>query len=654
MTGQESKSQFRGQERFEALMLPLAITAGVCLAVGFVLQKINAAEAWKIGGAHVGVILIWISLVCGAIPAVASMLQSLLKLKIGIDVLMVVGAGLAAAIGHPADGALLLFLFTLAHALEHRALAKAKEAVARLNELMPTAALKREDDAWVPVDPATLQRGDIVLVRPGDTVPADGIVLAGQSSLDQSTLTGESLPRNVTVDDEIYAGTTNQDGSLEVQVTRPVGESSLHRILNLVLEAQERRQPIQRVIDRFSTPYTMAVFAAAILVGAGWVLWGEDHSVADAVYRAITLLIVASPCALVIATPTATLCGLNRAARAGVLIKGGDALERLAMVDRVALDKTGTLTTGVIEVTHVHPIAASNPGTLLRIATGVEEHSTHPIATAIIRQAQDQEIKPATVATIANVPGSGVEGEYEGKPVRIGSFPFCESLISVCFRAHTEQIMQQTRASGGLPVCIAHDDGAMVLALTDQPRPGAEELTSQLKSVGVDEVAMLTGDHPDIAKRLADELGIEKFQARLLPEDKVEHLEKFRQEANGRGGLAVVGDGINDAPALAVADVGLAMGCIGADAALETADVVLLHDDLSRVPWSIGLAQRAKRIMHVNLTFAVLVIAFLATLTVVSGLPMSLGVLGHEGSTLIVVANSLRLLLHRGAVASSV
>jgi cation transport ATPase len=344
------------------------------------------------------------------------------------------------------------------------------------------------------------------------------------------------------------------------------------------------------------------------------------------------------------------LCGLSRAARAGVLIKGGDALERLSNITRVALDKTGTLTTGKIEVTHVEPIAGSDADSLLSIALAAEQRSTHPIATAIVRIAEEHDLRPADLASLVNVPGKGLEGNFADQPVRIGGYDFCEPVIPICFRNHTRKIVDHIATSGGKPVVLAHDGQAMVLSLADTPRKGAEDLTRQLHEVGVRSVTMLTGDTRIIAERLARQLGIEDVKANLLPEDKVEQIRRIRAEPDASGAvggrLAVIGDGVNDAPALAVADVGLAMGGIGADAALETADVVLLHDDLRRIPWSFGLARRVRRIMIANLMFATGVIAVLAVFTVIGKVPLPLGVIGHEGSTLLVVANSLRLLAH--------
>lgn len=629
--------------------LPLAVISGVLLLVGTLAWEFLTAMPSL---SRAGQVMVWISLALGLIHGGKAAWSKLREITPDIDVLMVVGALLAASLGHPEEGALLLFLFNLAGALEHRALGKARDAVSRLHKLMPKNALRRDGARWVETDAEALLAGDLVLVRPGETIPADGLVRDGRSAINQSTLTGESLPRGVEPGDSVYAGTLNESGALEVEIQRLVAESSIQKILRLVLEAQERRQPLERLITRFSTPYTLTVFALALLVLFGFWLLPEEGAFADAAYRAITLLVVASPCALVIATPTATLCGLSRAARYGVLIKGGDALERLAGVRHVALDKTGTLTTGQIEVTRIEPVGASDVDSLLSIAMAAEQRSTHPIARAIVRLAESHLLAPAELASLSNVPGRGLEAIYHEQPLRIGTYAYCKELIPVCFHRHTEMIVEGVRREGGSPVVLAYDGQAMVLALSDRPRAGADELARELREVGVEGVTMLTGDQRSVAERIGRELGITDIHAELMPEDKVREIERLREtqsaqrDGRGAGGLAVIGDGVNDAPALAIADVGLAMGRIGADAALETADVVLLHDDLDRVPWSIGLARRVKRMMLANIIFALGVILTLGCWTLLGDMPLWLGVLGHEGSTLIVVGNSLRLLLH--------
>ncbi len=647
--------------------MPIALTTGVALLLGYSLQVLvgrGVDEAYwgrSAGFFHgLGHALVWVSLFLGAIHGVKAAARSVRRLEPNIDVLMVVGAFLAAGINHPGEGALLLFMFTLAGALEHRALARAKDAVARLSRLMPDEAMKRAPDGtWSHVKPDTLVRGDVVMVRPGETIPADGKVVEGRSTVDQSTLTGESLPRAVDAGDEVYAGTMNQNGVIEAQVTRPVGESSLRRILDLVIEAQAQRQPLQRVIDRFSTPYTVAVFAFAIGVfvfslllapnGDGTRGWPLDR----AAYRAITLLIVCSPCALVIATPTATLCGLNRAARGGLLVKGGDALERLSLVRVMAFDKTGTLTTGRLEVVGVEAPGGGEIGSMLPIVLAIEERSTHPIAAAITRWAVGRGVKPAPMEGFEMIAGKGIEARAGGEAAWIGTVEYVAGRLEGPLRGRGEEATKRVREEGRLTAVFAQRGRALVFALADTARPGAERLVPALRAVGVKRVVMLTGDYSVIAQRVAREVGVDEFHAELLPEEKVDHLRALREtNDNGRGGrgrLAGVGDGVNDAPALAIADVGLAMGGVGADAALETADVVILNDDLMVVPWAIALARRVRVVMFLNLAFAVGVIALLAAGALLGWVPMGMGVIGHEGSTLIVVGNSLQILAFRGA-----
>jgi Zn2+/Cd2+-exporting ATPase len=642
--------------------MPIALSAGVALLIGYSLQVLvneQNAAAWVDAFHAVGHALVWVSLALGAVHGLKAAGESIAAREPNIDVLMVVGAGLAAAIGHPGEGALLLFMFTLAGALEHRAMAKAKDAVARLSKLMPNEAMRRtstnggEGAGWEPVKPEDLRIDDLVLVRPGETVPADGVIEKGQTTLDQSHITGESLPRAVERGDEVYAGTMNQNGAIEVRISRPVAESSLQKILELVLEAQEQRQPLQRVIDKFSTPYTLSVFAVAaialVLLATTRIGGGEDPlSWADAAYRAITLLIVASPCALVIATPTATLCGLNRAARAGLLVKGGEALERLSSVNTIALDKTGTLTTGRIEVVETRVITGdeSAAAALLPVVLAMEEQSTHPIAMAIARSARHSGARPAPIDRFEMVPGKGIRAMHEGEPAYIGNIEYIAPLLSADDRVNAERILEEVRAEGAITAVFAHAGTVMVFTLADTLREGAKQLVAELHALGIDRVVMLTGDHENIAAKLGAEIGVDEVHAGLLPEDKVEQIRRLRAEPGTR--LAVVGDGVNDAPALAMADVGLAMGGIGTDAALEAADVVILNDDLAVIPWAIRTTRRVRRVMYFNIVFAMSVILILAAFTLVGWIPMGVGVIGHEGSTLIVVAVSLMILTWKG------
>lgn len=622
--------------------LMAAIAAGALLIA-------HQAAAW--GGAAenaVAAACVWVSLALGSIYGVRAAWGSIRELRFNIDVLMIVGAGLSAWIGHPAEGALLLFMFTLAGALEHRALAKAKDAVSRLTKLMPTTAMVRNSvtGQWESRPAETLEPGDVIQIRPGDTVAADGVVTQGHSEVDTSTLTGESLPRGVGVGDEVFAGTINQSGSIEARVVRRVGESSLKRVLAMVIEAQERKQPVQRLIDRLSSPYTAAVFVVS-LAALAWYRFGQDEEWAAAAYRAITFLIVASPCALVIATPTVTLCGLSRAARSGLLIKGGDALERLAAVRTVALDKTGTLTLGKIRVTGASVFGADE-ASLASLAAGIESHSTHPLAVAVVKWAEEAGVRRAEVSQVRNTAGLGLEARAAGgERVRIGRVDWaCEGLPPEV-RAEARRAADRARAEGALVAVCTTDRAAMVLTLADEPRPGAATLIRALRDAGINRIAMLTGDHRVIAEKVANELGIEVVHAELLPEQKVERLRELHA-MEGAGALAIVGDGVNDAPALAVAHVGLAMGGIGAGAALEAADVVVLNDDLNRIAWAFRLARKVRVTMIWNLVIAVGVIAALGVLALLGVVPLGAGVVGHEGSTLVVVGVSLTVLAFPG------
>jgi Cd2+/Zn2+-exporting ATPase len=662
--------------------LRAAITAGVLLALGFVLAfllKVPQGEAFT-----------WASLAIGMLYGGKAAWESLRQGKFDIDVLMIVGGGLAAGLGHPAEGALLLFLFVLAGALEDRAMQRTKREIEALHKLMPTVAILFRDNDWAQVTPEELKAGDRIKVRPGDRVPTDARVLSGETSIDQSAITGESMPRTVKPGDDLYAGTINTDDAIEATVTRPASESSLQKILNLVTEAREQREPVQRIIDRVSQPYSIGVIAISIAVLLVWWL-GLGRELKDAAYTAITLLIVASPCALVIATPTATLSAIARAARQGVLFKGGQSIERLANIGSVCFDKTGTLTFGRPKLSEVHPVAWSDGKELLAMAAGLEADSTHPIAQAIRDAAKARGIDPTTIDHIDHVVGRGISGTLGSCPVRLGSYKHTEELIPICFRARVQDVLKTIQTRGHIGVVVSHScpekpggGEAAVLIMSDAVRPGAATLVRDLHALNVRPVRMLTGDNRHTAERVGNSLGIDIIDAELLPQDKVAIVRSMKKDAAvadhagvagaastpapsaatspkphaKRRGVAVIGDGVNDAPALAAADVSIAIGSIGTDAALETADIVLLSDDLAVVPWAVRLARRARQTVWVNLSFALGAITIMAIITLVGSLrgirvPMSVGVLAHEGGTLLVVANSLRMLLFPGPAASS-
>lgn len=634
--------------------LTAAVVAGVLLLAGLAL--VHGAH-WSWGGS-----LTWASLAIGMVYGGRAALDALREKKFDIDVLMVVGAGLAAYIGHPADGALLLTLFVLAGALEDLATQRTLTAVESLHRLMPAEALVERAGSWVTAAPETLAAGDRIRIRPGDRVPVDARVEEGQSAIDQSAITGESLPRAVAPGDELFAGTINTESALTARVLRTAAESSLQKILGMVLHAREQRAPVQRAIDRFSQPYAITVMAASIGIFLLWWL-GLSRAWTDALYTAITLLIVTSPCALVIATPTATLAAIARAARAGVLFKGGQALERLARTGCVAFDKTGTLTFGRPRLFQVHPVAWSDGAELLSLAAGLEADSTHPIGIAVRAAAAERGIAPAPVESVIHAAGRGVEGVSPRGRVRLGSYAFTEDVIPVCFRGRIKEVLGKIQDRGHVGVVAARqgleEEGgeAAVLIMADEVRPGARGLVEQLHALGVRPVVMLSGDSRVTAERIGAALALDEVRGELLPGDKLSAVQTLKKTMTSRPpamrGVAAIGDGVNDAPALAAADVAIGMGTIGTAAALETSDIVLLTDNLRAVPWALALSRRSQGLIKKNLIFAVSVIVLMAVITLGGSLeqrslPLWVGVLAHEGGTLLVVLNSLRLLAYAG------
>ncbi len=631
-----------------------SLIAGAMLLAGVILHT------WlKIPGA---IACYWASLGIGLVFGGKAAWDAISTFKFDIDVLMVVGALLAASIGHPGEGALLLFLFTLSGALEGLAMERTEREVKALHALLPAEALVMRNGAWIAAPAESLVTGELVKVRPGERVPADCTVMTGTSSIDQSAITGESIPRDVTKGDELFAGTINTDDPIEATVLRPAKESSLQKILDLVTKAREQREPVQKTIDRFSQPYSLSVMGLAIAVLLVWHFafdkpWVGAGGVTGALTTAITLLIVASPCALVIATPTATLAAIARGARAGVLFKGGDAMDRLSRISSMALDKTGTLTFGRPRLYEVQPVAWSKGDDLLAMAAGLEADSTHPIATAIRDAAKEKGLAPRSIENANHTTAQGLSGTVDGAEVRLGRWTFVEPIIPMCLRARAQELLAKTQDQGHIGVVIAwkhptDPDGgeAAVLIMADGLRPGADTLTADLHTLGIKPVRMLTGDNSITAQRVGAALGIDKVDADLLPEDKLRIIGEMRSaQAKHDKGVAFIGDGVNDAPALARADVSLAIGTIGTAAALESADIVLISDSLQPVAWSIRLARACRFTVKANITIALSIIGLMGITTLIGSVvghdvPLALGVVAHEGGTVLVVLNSLRLL----------
>ena len=557
------------------------------------------------------------------------------------DVLMLAAAGGAAILGHWAEGAFLLFLFSLGHAGEHYALDRARNAVNALGQLMPKTALVKQGDQIVTRPVESLQLGDTVVVRPGDRLPADGDVARGQSAVDQSAITGESVPVNKGPGDHVFAGTVNQENALEVSVTRLAQDSTLSRVMQMVAEAQEQQSPSQRFSQRFAAKFVPAILILVALVAIappllGWATWSESF------YRAMLLLVAASPCALALGTPAAVLAGIAQAARNGVLIKGGAHLENLGALQVMAFDKTGTLTEGSFTVTDIIPLNGVGPDELLSIAAAVEQQSNHPLALAVVRTAQERGLELPAANGLENLPGHGVRSEIDGRPVLIGSAKLFDEMDNRPLNAEITQTVERYEDAGKTTMLVNHDGQFLgLLALADTPRPAIHETMDELLELGIQKLVMLTGDNHDVARQIGAEVGVTDVRADLLPKQK---LEAVRELLGEYGDIAMVGDGVNDAPALATATVGIAMGGAGTAVALETADVALMADDLSRLPFAVGLGRASRAIIRQNLAIALGVIALLVLTSVLGLIQLGGAVILHEGSTILVVFNALRLL----------
>lgn len=582
-----------------------------------------------------GVALVYLA--AGLPTAWLALKALLLHSTLDIDLLMITAAVAAAVVGAPFEGAVLLTLFSLSTTLERRALGRARRAVEALMALRPETALRRAaDGAVVEIPAAALAANDRVILRPGARVPTDGVVANGHGGVDEASITGESMPVSKEAGDPVFEGTINLDGVLEVTITRSVSDSTIARMIALVTEAQEARAPSERFSAWFGQRYTVAVLAGAILAFACFYWLGRDWE--QALYRAATLLVAASPCAIVISVPAAILSALSAAARGGVLFKGGGALEALATVRIFAFDKTGTLTTGRAAVTSIVALDGDAPRVLSLLA-GLEQHSEHHIAAAIAREAREQGIALAPVTDVTAYPSAGIVGLDEDGDLWAGNPRMAAEMgadIDLPALAPLE---------GGGHTVIYLGRGATVLGaitVADEARATAAAAVQALRAGGVKRIMMLTGDRLPVALRIGEQLGIspDDIHADMLPADKVGTIAALT--ADGR--VAFVGDGVNDAAALARADVGVAMGAAGSDVALQAADVALLSENMTKLAEAHALARRTSNIIRQNLAFAMAAMLVLVVGGLFFDLPLPLAVLGHEGGTVLVVLNGLRLL----------
>jgi Cd2+/Zn2+-exporting ATPase len=570
---------------------------------------------------------------------------ALRQLRPNISSLMVIAVMGAAVIGEWAEAATVVFLLGVAEWLEGWADRRARRATEALLELTPKIAVVKRDGRFVEVPVEQVALGETVATKSGMGIPLDGVVLFGQSSVNQAPITGESVPVDKKPGDSVFAGTINGEGSLEIKVTKTTGDTTLARIIRLVAEAQEQKAPTQRFVDVFARYYTPAVTGVALLVflvppllmGGDWNTW---------LYRACVLLIIACPCALVISTPVSIVAGLTALARRGVLVKGGAHLETIGRLKGLAVDKTGTITEGKPQVLGVELLGSATMAQVLGVAAAIDEHSAHPLAKAVVAHAMGQNIPYQRASNYQASSGRGAEGVIDGHAYFVGNHRFAHEL-GVCSE-DVETRLAAIEARGQSVVVVGHrpHDGCKgevlgIIAIGDTLRPNAKAAIAALHAAGVEQVVMLSGDNQRTADFIARQVGIDEARGDLLPHDKVEAVKALRAK---HGVVGMVGDGVNDAPAMATANIGIAMGAAGTDAAIETADIALMQDELSKIAETIRLGRRTLGIIHFNISFALGLKALFLLLTLLGYASLWFAILADTGATLLVIANALRLL----------
>ncbi len=609
-----------------------ALASGLILAIAYLLEQTSHpwAVAFYIAAFAVG----------GFVKAKEGILTLVRERDLDVNLLMIVAAIGAASIGYWTEGAVLIFIFSLSGALETYTMDRSSKDISSLMDQKPETGTLIRDGAELVVPIEELKAGDLVLVKPGERIPSDGVVAEGASDVNQASITGESIPVDKTVGDAVYAGTLNGEGALYVEVSQASESTLFAKIIRLVQEAQSEKPASQRFMERFERIYARAILlASALLVAVPPLALGIAWE--QAFYKAMVFLVVASPCALVASIMPAMLSAISSGARKGVLFKGGAHLENLANVQVVAFDKTGTLTQGKPVVTDIVAFQHYGEDEALFVAASLESLSGHPLAKAIVLAARERGITPERPSEFGALTGLGIQAKLGGEQWTIGK----ASMLGENERQGTiAETIDRLEGEGKTVSVLMNEQGAAaVFALRDRIRPEAARAIARLKKLGV-QTAMLTGDQEKTAKAIAMELGIDRVYADLLPEDKVARIRELKA---AYGAVAMVGDGVNDAPALATAGVGIAMGAAGSDAALETADVVLMNDDVGRIADAIVLGKRAKTIIKQNMAFALGVIVLLIAANFIQGIALPLGVVGHEGSTILVILNGLRLLGYR-------
>ncbi len=642
-----------------------AIFAGatlIAMTAGFIAERMEAAP--------LAITLIYIlAYIAGGTFGLKGGIESLRARTIDVDLLMILAALGAAIVGQPFEGVMLLFLFSLSNVLQDFALDRTRNAIKALMKLRPNSANVRRGSQIVNLPIEKINISDRIIVKPGERIALDGVVIEGESSVDQASLTGESMPVAKQVGDTVFAGTINKNGNLEVGVTRLAKDSTIAKLIKMVEEAHSEKAETQRFIDKAEQYYAMGVIALTALAIVVPQIFGWE-AFADSFYRAMTIMVAASPCALVISTPATVLSAIGNGARRGILFKGGVHVENSATIKVVTFDKTGTLTVGEPNVTDIIPLtadfadyadykssakikksakSASSADKLLQLAAAIEAKSEHPLAQAVVSEAKKRGLAVPEASDFQAATGQGVRGIVNKRSLRIGNLRYFAEHHAIGLEPAAKEV-ERLQNEGKTSVVVAEMvKGAAhiigVLAFADIVREDAAQVVRDLKAKGVERVVMLTGDNDVVAQHIAKQVGVDEVYANLMPEDKVRAVKEVRDQF---GPVAMVGDGVNDAPALATATIGIAMGAAGTDVALETADIVLMSDDLKNIPYVIGLGRKTRRTLAVNLGFSLFMIVLMLGVILGASLALPLAVIGHEGGTVLVSLNGMRLLGYSG------
>ena len=630
--------------------LYFAILCGIFLLIGFLIEKLSPFPTSISLSSYI------ISYFLGGYFITIEAYKKIIKGGFDIDFLMIAAATGAAYINSWAEGALLLFLFSLGHALEHYAMNKAKKSIEALGKLSPKTALIKKNGKLEEISIKDLRINDVIVVKPNSKIAADGVIIKGNSSINQAPITGESIPvdkTSITTIDNlpefneidkhhvVYTGTINGDNSIDVLVLKLSEDSTVSRLIKMVSEVETQKSPTQRLTKKFEKWYVPVVIIVVFLLCFAYLIIDENFN--DSLYRAITVLVAASPCALAISTPSAVLSGVARAAQKGVLIKGGKALEDLGEITTIAFDKTGTLTEGKPKLTNVIPLNHFDDKEFVQLVLEVESLSNHPLAKAIAKDIKSQyKIEVANKATNVNaIQGKGIRATYNQEEAFIGNVKLMEG-ANINLDEFVISKIEHLLENGHTVMIVAFKSQIIgLISVMDTPRKMAKSTLKRLKEIGIKHMVMLTGDHQNVGNAIAQQIGLTEAKGNLLPEDKVTAIKSLLQRD---GKIAMVGDGVNDAPAMALSTVSVAMGAAGSDVALETADVALMSDKIENLPFVIGLSRQSKRIIKQNIWISLGVVVLLVPVTILGLTNIGLAVAFHEGSTIVVVINALRLL----------